>query len=140
MLKALIKLQYFRLHYVFITMYMYVTSMSSQKEKSKAIFSKILNNLMEEKSMSIRKAAEISGVGTSTINSWRSGSSPDDYLAVQKLAKALGVSFSFLLTGEDDTRPEGDINISEVLEDGGLLFDGFAKITVQRLIPKTKKS
>lgn len=113
--------------------------MNRQSKKSKTVFAKNLIAIMEEKSISIRKAAELSGVGASTINSWRSGSAPEDYLAVKKLAKALGVSFSFLLTGEDDSRPQEDISISEVLEDGGMLFDGFAKITVQRLIPRNKK-
>jgi hypothetical protein len=29
-------------------------------------------------------------------------------------------------------------SIAEVFDDGGELFDGYAKITIQRLIPRTK--
>jgi transcriptional regulator with XRE-family HTH domain len=79
------------------------------------------------------------GVSHSTIIDWQSGSSPDDYLAVRKLAEGLGVTFSYLLTGVDDTRPKGSLPaIEEVFSDGGPLFDGYAKISIQRLIPKSE--
>jgi transcriptional regulator with XRE-family HTH domain len=103
-------------------------------------FSKILLTLMEEKKMTVRKAAELAGVGTSTLNSWRSGALPEDYLAVKRLAHGLGVTLSFLLTGEDDARMNsGPPLVAEVFEDGGMLFDGFAKISIQRLVPKGGK-
>jgi transcriptional regulator with XRE-family HTH domain len=99
-------------------------------------YTKILIQLMDEKGMSIREAAKIAGVGHSTISSWRSGASPDNFVAVMKLAKALGVTFSYLLTGIDESRPNNPPNVSEVFNEGDFLFDGFAKITIQRLIPK----
>jgi transcriptional regulator with XRE-family HTH domain len=104
--------------------------------------SMLANNLialMSQKQMTVRQAAEIAGVGHTTIVNWRGGALPEDFKAVRLLAGALGVSFSFLLTGEDDTRPDGAASITEVFEDGGALFDGYAKITIQRLIPKTEK-
>lgn len=101
-------------------------------------FTKILTKLMDEKEISIREAAKIAGVGHSTISSWRSGASPDNFIAIMKLAKGLGVTFSYLLTGEDDTRPDNPPSVSEVFSEGDFLFDGFAKITIQRLIPKEK--
>lgn len=101
-------------------------------------FTKILIKLMDEKNISIRDAAKLAGVGHSTISSWRSGAAPDNFEAVMKLAKGLGVTFSYLLTGEDDTRPDNPPSVSEVFSEGDFLFDGFAKITIQRLIPKEK--
>lgn len=87
--------------------------------------------------MGVREAARTAGVSPSTITNWTSGVAPDNYMAVKKLAKKLGVSFSFLLTGEDDSRADiGAPSICEVFEEGDLLFDGFAKISIQRLIPK----
>jgi transcriptional regulator with XRE-family HTH domain len=104
--------------------------------------SMLANNLialMSQKQITVRQAAEIAGVGHTTVVNWRGGALPEDFRAVRLLAKALGVSFSFLLTGEDDTRPNGAPSVEEIFQDGGFLFDGFAKITIQRLIPKSKK-
>ena len=102
-------------------------------------FAKILRSLMSEKGITVRQAAEVAGVGVSTIDDWRGGALPEDYSAVKKLAHNLGVSFSFLLTGEEDQRGQAMLpSVTEVFDDGGALFDGFAKITIQRLIPRKK--
>ncbi|MBI3555224.1 MAG: hypothetical protein HY074_03035 [Deltaproteobacteria bacterium] len=106
-------------------------------EKGVSTFSKILTTLMAEKEVGVREAARIAGVGPSTLVSWRAGALPEDYIAVRKLAHHFGVTLGYLLTGEDDTRPaDGIPAISEVFQDGGILFDGYAKILVQRLVPK----
>jgi transcriptional regulator with XRE-family HTH domain len=113
--------------------------MKKRKRAGPTPFSKILRALMTEKSVSVRKAAELAGVGTSTVDNWRGGALPEDYSAVKRLARGLGVSFSFLLTGEEDERANGQTPaISEVFDDGGPLFDGYAKILIQRLIPRRK--
>lgn len=102
-------------------------------------FAKLLRSLMTERGMTIRQAAELAGVGPSTIDDWRSGQLPEDYSAVKRLAAALGVSFSFLLTGEEDQRDRSGLpSLTEVFEDGGALFDGYAKITIQRLLPRNR--
>ncbi|MGZ3775305.1 MAG: helix-turn-helix domain-containing protein [Bdellovibrio sp.] len=111
----------------------------TRKRSNPAPFAKILRTLMSEKKMTLRQASAIAGVATSTINDWRSGALPTDYAAVKKLANALGVSLSFILTGEEETRrPESLPTIAEVFDDGGAIFDGYAKITIQRLIPRNK--
>lgn len=110
----------------------------SNKEKNSP-FARNLNKLMKDKGMTIREAADVVGVAHSTINSWRSGAAPEDFMAVKELAKALGVSFSFLLTGEDETRGEQPPSVAEVFTEGDALFDGYAKITIQRLIPNKKE-
>lgn len=110
-----------------------------RKRSGPTPFSKILRRLMDEKGMSVRKAAEIADVGISTVDNWRAGSLPEDYSAVKRLANSLGVSFTFLLTGEEDKRDQFSMpSVTEVFEDGGALFDGYAKITIQRLIPRKK--
>ena len=116
------------------------TGKSKRRPREVAAFAKLLTELMAEKQMTVRRAAEIGGVGASTIVSWRSGSLPEDFRAVRALAKALGVSFSFLLTGEDDSRPAGAVSIHEVFQSGEPLFDGYAKITIQRLIPLKREN
>lgn len=111
-----------------------------KQSKNKSAFSKILKSLMKEKNLTIRAVANIAEVSPSTINDWQSGATPENYLAVKKLAKELGVSFSFLLTGEEDTsdqRPSP--SVTEVFDNGGAIFDGYAKITIERLVPRDKK-
>ena len=94
---------------------------------------------MDEKKLGVRAAAKVALVAPSTIVSWRSGALPEDYSAVKRLAKELGVSLSYILTEEDETRPEGTPAISEVFQSGGNIFDGYAKITIERLVPKIEK-
>lgn len=107
-----------------------------RRQQDQNVFSRSLVALMEEKQIGVREAAQIAGVAPSTIVSWRGGAYPEDFMAVKRIARALGVSLSFLLTGEDDTRPDGVPAVAEVFADGGTLFDGYAKITIQRLVPK----
>ena len=112
-----------------------------QKRTRSAVtpFAKILRSLMEEHKITIRQAASIAGVAHSTIDDWRGGALPEDYSAVKKLAVKFGVSLSFILTGEDDVHNfNQQPSIAEVFDDGGELFDGYAKITIQRLIPRKK--
>lgn len=112
----------------------------TRKRAGPTPFGKILRSLMAEKNITIRQAAEIAGVGSSTIDDWRGGALPEDYSAVKRLAGALGVSFAFLLTGEEDKRSGSALpSVAEVFDDGGQLFDGYAKITIQRLLPRKIK-
>ena len=119
-------------------MFIHATELMKKLKSIKpTTFAKNLKALASEKKMTIRELAKLAGVSPSTINDWQSGTSPENYLAVKNLAKALNVSFSFLLTGEydeiDQTKPA---SIAEVFSDGGELFDGYAKITIKRLLPK----
>ena len=105
-------------------------------KKEQMPFPKILSSLLKERKVTIAQAAKACGVSPSTISDWKEGASPEDYLAVKKLAQFFEVSFSFLLTGvnnDSSTKP----TISECFEDGGEIFyDGYAQITVRKLIPK----
>lgn len=95
---------------------------------------------MDERELTIRQVAKMAGVSPSTINDWQGGANPEDYFAVKRLAKALDMSFSFILTGEgDSTFPDRVPSLAEVFEDGGELFDGYAKITIQRLLPRGRR-
>lgn len=100
---------------------------------------KILVSRMTEKKMGVREAARIAKVSPSTISGWRSGAVPDDFAAVRRLAEALGISLSFLLTGEDDSRRRAPPPcLAEVFQDGEVVFDGYAKIVIQRLVPRNE--
>lgn len=106
--------------------------------KSKpTIFAKSLRALMSEKKVTVRQAAKMAGVSPSTIDDWRAGATPSDYLAVRELANALGVGFEMLLTGKQPVN-QSKLSVTEVFEEDVMLFDGYAKISIQRLIPRGK--
>ena len=77
--------------------------MTRRRPRPESPFARILNSLLLEKGMRVREAARIGGVSPSTITDWTSGTLPTNYIAVKKLADALGVSFCFLLTGIVET-------------------------------------
>lgn len=91
---------------------------------------------MTERGLTVRDAAEIAGVNSSTVHDWKSGTSPHDYEAVSRLAKGLGTNLEFLLTGKHPSKDAAP-SVSQVFQSGGIVFDGFAKITIERLIPRT---
>ena len=112
----------------------------ARRAKEEYPFAKILRAVMTERQVSARQAAKIAGVSHSTIIDWQTGSSPGNYLAVKKLSEALGVSFSYLLTGKHD---DDEVNgvappVTTVFADGDIVFDGYAKITIQKLVPRAE--
>jgi transcriptional regulator with XRE-family HTH domain len=95
---------------------------------------------MEERKVGVRDLAQRVGCSPATISDWRQGVTPSDFKLVRRIAEELGVTLSFLLTGEDDARPAGaEPTVAEVFEDGGSLYDGYARISIQRLIPRGSK-
>jgi transcriptional regulator with XRE-family HTH domain len=99
-------------------------------------FNHRLNQLMQEQQMTVREAGKYAGVAPSTVQNWRSGHVPTDFVAVRRLAAALGVSFSFLLTGEDDfPQQAGNKSITECFAADGILFDGYARVKIEKLRP-----
>lgn len=86
--------------------------------------------------MTVRVAASHAQVATSTVQNWRSGHVPSDFIAVKRLSNALGVTFSFLLTGEDDSQSLGRRrSVTECFEFDEVMFDGYARLTIQKLHP-----
>jgi transcriptional regulator with XRE-family HTH domain len=97
--------------------------------------SETLRTLMADKSLSIEKLAQKTGVPSSTIKTWLSGSAPRKLEDVRKIARFLDVSFEFLCFGE--TTEQEFIISEEHLEQ---LFSGLLKVKIERVIPSKKKS
>lgn len=113
--------------------------MTRQKRRPSP-FGKTLQSFMGAKGVGVRDAARIAGVSPSTISDWRAGVVPDNHEAVAKLAEFFGTSLAFMLLGRHEahlaTSPR---SVTELFDDAGIIFDGFAKITIQRMVPKTMK-
>lgn len=109
------------------------------KSRKKSLFGKNLTHLLEEKQISVREAARIAHVSSSTIVDWKSGTHPTDFLAIRRLSQALGVTLSFLLTGEEEIRTNHPMPVSAVFDPGEVIFDGYALIKIESLLPKRVK-
>jgi transcriptional regulator with XRE-family HTH domain len=96
---------------------------------------------MKQRAIGVREAARIAEVGASTIVSWRSGASPKDYLALKKLAVALGVDLDFLLTGELPVEPKiiPPLNSSLAVLNAAVLsslpYEGVVRVRIEKVVP-----
>jgi len=108
-----------------------------QKERDMT-FARNLTRLMTEHRVGVRDFANRCDCAPSNITEYRNGVAPSDFKLIARMASELGVSMSFLLTGKEDkksnTKPA---TVTEVFDDGGQLYDGYARITIQRLIPRS---
>ena len=95
-----------------------------------------LSQILREKKVTQKKAAQIAGVAASVMSGWLSGVSPTDLKAVKRLCDELEVNFTWLLTGESDR--DANITISELFDETPY-FDGYARIRIDRLTKRTKK-
>lgn len=99
---------------------------------------KRLSASLSDRQISFRRAASIAGVAPSVIDSWSSGRSPSDLVAVKRLATHMGVSFSWLLTGEiEDIQ---NLDVSHLFDSPKVIFDGYLKVKIEKMAPrKTRK-
>ena len=114
--------------------------MARTKRKRTSKFGDTLAKLMAEHHVSVTEASKIADVSTSVLVGWKSGKIPQDFTAVQSLANHFGVTTAYLLTGRNDRRYNAPA-ISEIFSDGGLVYDGYLKVRVERIVrPEPKVS
>lgn len=102
-------------------------------------FARILTKLMDERKVGVREFADACGCAPSSITDYRNGVAPTDFKLVSKMASELDVTMAFLLTGKEDPRGKNPTPaVTEVFDDGGPLYDGYARITIQRLVPRVE--
>jgi len=98
---------------------------------------KRLAEILKERKISQKEAASIAGVRPSVLSGWIAGMSPRDFDSLKVLSDHLQVSFTWLLTGAEEIKGQTP-SVAEAFEDGGTLYDGYAKISIQRLVPRNK--
>lgn len=111
-----------------------------KRDKSKSTFARNLQRLRKAKGMSLRTLAEKADLsGPALVSSWEGGTSPEDYQAVKRIAEVLGVSFSYLMTGEDDrVVGKAPLTLDQLFIEGNKL-SGIYKIELTQLIPTRSK-
>ncbi|AHI04974.1 hypothetical protein BDW_02330 [Bdellovibrio bacteriovorus W] len=95
-----------------------------------------LQDVLSEKNISRRQLAKTINVAPSVIDSWVKGATPNDLKAVKRLADYMDCSFSWLLTGEDEAG--SGTTVAEMFQVVPY-FDGYARIRIDRLIPRKSK-
>lgn len=106
------------------------------RRKIESPFARILTQVLKDRGITQRQAAALCSVAPSVINQWTSGSQPLDLGAVLTLSKALGISFQFLLTGEEPgpaPKPVAEIPLDELFEESPTEFSGIYRIEAKRL-------
>ncbi|WP_041577215.1 helix-turn-helix domain-containing protein [Bdellovibrio bacteriovorus] len=96
-----------------------------------------LQSVLDEKGISRRQIAKAIGVAPSVIDSWVRGAAPNDLKAVKRLADNVDCSFSWLLTGEEEAG--NGRTVSELFQSVPY-FDGYARIRIDRLVPRKKNN
>lgn len=104
------------------------------RKKIQTPFAKNLKLILAERGLSQKAAAEIAGVTPATLNDWLAGSIPTDHIAVQKLCRALGCSFEWLLTGSETRVEPKALSMTELFDsEPDPSFSGIFEISARRL-------
>lgn len=95
-----------------------------------------LADVLKDKAISQKEAARAAKVSPSVLNGWLQGASPNDFTKVKMLADHLRVSFTWLLTGMDETHRTAP-SLDEYFESEDY-FEGHVRIRIERLTPKKR--
>lgn len=103
-------------------------------------FAKNLEKILGERHISQRTASELAQAQPSVLAGWLAGSQANDPLAIQRLARGLGCSFEWLLTGSDSPVQANNISMSELfVTDADPAFSGIFRIEAHRLRRRIKE-
>lgn len=109
-----------------------------RRKKVESPFAANLTRALKERGITTKAASELAGVAANVVTGWTSGSVPHDFAAVQRLARALGLDFELLLTGETSRTDLRDLSLSEVFEEQKA-FSGVYRIEAVRLVRRGRK-
>lgn len=110
---------------------------NTNRGNGKLPFKSILSELAKQRGLSVKQIAELADVPKSVAHGWLQGAIPYDLQAVFRLSRSLGVSFTALLLGEEDSN-NGTGAITELFDEREF-FDGYCKVKMTRLIPRMRR-
>ncbi len=104
-----------------------------KRKKTDSPFSRNLNAILLERSITQKQAATLMGVAVSVVHDWMNGTYPNDPSALLKLCKALSCDFQWLLTGVQ-SQLKTKANLTEVFDiHDDPTFSGIFMIEAKRL-------
>jgi hypothetical protein len=98
--------------------------------------SKLLSEVMQRESLTIRDAAKVAGCAPSVLGAWLKGSFPgaETMPALKRFCTRYGVSLSVALTGERE-QFSAQLSVDQMFGSADI-FDGYLQVTIKRLIPR----
>jgi transcriptional regulator with XRE-family HTH domain len=111
------------------------------RKKIESPFARNLDAILKERNIAQKTAAAMAEVTSATMSDWCSGNSlPHDLMKVEKLCRALGCDFQWLLTGVHSRTDLQTISMSELFEsEEDPMFSGVFEISARRLRRKKKE-
>ncbi len=103
--------------------------MQSDSHSVESSFASRIDGLIKDNGFSIRSLADAAHIKPSTLHSWRTGTTPTDFAALDRLCQLLGCSFRWLLTGKKDAMETGGSRRDP------FVFKGVAKVSIVELEP-----
>ncbi len=104
------------------------------RTKISSPFAQNLKQILDDRGVSLRKAADICGVEPSVLHGWLQGTSPQDIQKVLKLCNELKCDFQWLLTGTRDKINAKEMSLSELFDmENDPTFSGIFMIEAKRL-------
>lgn len=109
---------------------------SGTSSEAGTTLSRFLAEVLKKEKLTIRQAAAVAEVGPSVFGSWVKGASPslDSLAALRRFCTKYHLSLSVALTGEPDVTA-GTEGVEALFHENEI-FDGYARITIHRLVPK----
>jgi transcriptional regulator with XRE-family HTH domain len=89
--------------------------------------------LLKKRRMSAQALATATDIPVSTIKAWLGGNAPRNLDDVRAVARHMGVSFEYLIFGED---PDASSMLANALLEQ--VFDGYLKVRVERVLKSSK--
>lgn len=110
-----------------------------RRKKVESVFSKNFQKVLDERGLTLKQAAELSGVSISTCADWVSGSNPNNLTAVGDFCRKLSIDFEWLVLGRSSNKPLSEIPINELFDEQDVGLSGLFKISAVRLTKKEQQ-
>jgi len=94
-------------------------------------FSAKLTRIMRERHLTLKQVSEMANVPLSTVSDWTSNTTPQDLIAVGRLARSLGVSLRELLLNESE-EAKTVVNLADLFDEEDF-FDDICRVSIRRL-------
>lgn len=106
---------------------------SSNRSKENHEFNKRLSELIKKKGTTVLGLSKETEIPKSTLQDWTTNTVPTDFKAAARLARSLGVSLCYLLTGEEEVH---GTDLEHLYDRDAVLIDGLAEVRIVRIIPR----
>jgi hypothetical protein len=111
-----------------------------RKQKTVNAFTANFTATLQQRSLSIKQAADLMGLPYTTVVGFTNGAMPTDMEAISRFCTALSLNFEFLMTGKTKNIDPSQIPLDQIFtEDTDASFSGIYRIEARKLSPRADK-